>query len=738
MRSRRRWAIVAAVPAVLLAGPAVGRSGGADPGRTPSFGAPALKWQRGGCFGSWCQTGWYSSPAVADLNGDGQPDVVWGSYDVVSLNGSTGAEQWRAPSGNRVWPGVAVADLTGDGTLEVIVGAAATRSRSTTGSAASVWTANPFGNGEVRTLAVADLEIDGQFEIVVGRASGGATQQLNVFDARREPCAPGWPAPHDGEPGYGWGMYNENVAVADLNVDGLQRGHRPHRHALHHRARPRRQPAPREPGLHGPPGPKFWAEVGVHVDHLVDLAATRTAGWSTGPNFAEQRPAIADVNGDGVPEIDRRRQRLQLRHQPLHRPLLHAVHPEPATARAGAAAGSTGRRSRRPARTARRSGRGLQRHRERPAQPGGRRPRRRRASRRSCSRPTTARLHAYWLDKTEHGSWPYEVPAPAPATVRFAGEPVVADLDNDGAAEVLFTSWPQEGRARDPVGQLHVLSSLGVQLFAIDLPASFGGDWNGGLGAPTLANIDADPDLELVAGTPRSAAWSPTTCRTPRARGSSGGPGRGGYRRAGVPDPPVSLATSDCSVTRRRRGTGAVHVHGVALRRHRPDGERRLRHRGRHRGRRPGLRRPVRARSPSPPARPRRTLSVPVIGDLLDEPNEAFTLNLSSPVNATIADGQGIGTIVDNDPPPAVSVGDCAVVEGDAGPVPCAFTVSLSAPSSFTVSVSYATADGTATAPIDYTPAAGTLTFTPGHDQPARARRRCWATSPSSRTRPSS
>jgi hypothetical protein len=107
-------------------------------------------------------------------------------------------------------------------------------------------------------------------------------------------------------------------------------------------------------------------------------------------------------------------------------------------------------------------------------------------------------------------------------------------------------------------------------------------------------------------------------------------------------------------------------------------------------------------------------VAVTIVGDLLDEPDEAFTLTLSSPVNATIADGQGTGTIIDNDPPPSVSVGDCAALEGDGGPVPCDFTVSLSGPSGFTVTVSYATTDGTATAPIDYTPAAGTLTFTPG------------------------
>jgi glucose/arabinose dehydrogenase len=118
-----------------------------------------------------------------------------------------------------------------------------------------------------------------------------------------------------------------------------------------------------------------------------------------------------------------------------------------------------------------------------------------------------------------------------------------------------------------------------------------------------------------------------------------------------------------------------------------------------------------------PPATVTRTISVPVLGDVLDEDDETFTVNLSNPVGATIADGQGMGTIADDDPLPFLFVGDCAVVEGSAGSTPCDFAVLLAPVSGRTVTVGYATADGTATAGTDYTAAAGSLSFPPGVTQ---------------------
>ena len=62
------------------------------------------------------------------------------------------------------------------------------------------------------------------------------------------------------------------------------------------------------------------------------------------------------------------------------------------------------------------------------------------------------------------------------------------------------------------------------------------------------------------------------------------------------------------------------------------------------------------------------TIAVTVLGDLLDEANETFTVNLSSPVNAVIAAAQGIGTIVDNnDPAPSIAISNVSVTEGNSG-----------------------------------------------------------------------
>ncbi len=60
-----------------------------------------------------------------------------------------------------------------------------------------------------------------------------------------------------------------------------------------------------------------------------------------------------------------------------------------------------------------------------------------------------------------------------------------------------------------------------------------------------------------------------------------------------------------------------------------------------------------------------RTITVAVKGDLLDEVNEQFRVNLAAAINATISDGLGLGTIVDDDNPATTARGQGTLVPGD-------------------------------------------------------------------------
>jgi hypothetical protein len=89
----------------------------------------------------------------------------------------------------------------------------------------------------------------------------------------------------------------------------------------------------------------------------------------------------------------------------------------------------------------------------------------------------------------------------------------------------------------------------------------------------------------------------------------------------------------------------------------------------------------------------------------MDEPDETFEVTLANPVGAVLGiPSTATVTIFDDDPMPELTGADLAVFEwvGDAQ-----IMVGLSAVSGYDVSVDYATVDGTATAPDDYTATSG-------------------------------
>jgi hypothetical protein len=116
------------------------------------------------------------------------------------------------------------------------------------------------------------------------------------------------------------------------------------------------------------------------------------------------------------------------------------------------------------------------------------------------------------------------------------------------------------------------------------------------------------------------------------------------------------------------------------------------------------------------PGETTKTITVVINGDTTVEPDETFYVNLSNAGSASISRSQGIGTIAGDDfnlSQPGLSINDVTSTT-QAGKQYLVFTVSLSAVSLQTITVNYTTADGTATAPGDYLPASGTLTFPAG------------------------
>jgi hypothetical protein len=111
------------------------------------------------------------------------------------------------------------------------------------------------------------------------------------------------------------------------------------------------------------------------------------------------------------------------------------------------------------------------------------------------------------------------------------------------------------------------------------------------------------------------------------------------------------------------------------------------------------------------------TITVSVAGDEIDEVDETIGIKLTEALNATIGRAQATATILDNDPPPTVSISDLSIQEGDAGVKTANLTVNLSKASGQQISLQYATADNSAFAGTDYVATAGTLNFAAGETQ---------------------
>jgi hypothetical protein len=193
------------------------------------------------------QTGWYASPIIADLDGDGNNELVAAYYSIYVF-GSSGALLDRVDGGSgRVYAPHVVADLEGDGISEVVYGnrheVYAYEWINGGLRLKSGWPADTTTAGEspeVRGLAAADLNGDGLIEVVAtttqtqSSEDGGA--QVFVFSytgSAFQPAGlsyPAWPrynnlsgeggdADRNGQGHNGYGCYGLNVGIGNIDDD---------------------------------------------------------------------------------------------------------------------------------------------------------------------------------------------------------------------------------------------------------------------------------------------------------------------------------------------------------------------------------------------------------------------------------------------------------------------------------------------------------------------------------------
>lgn len=475
------------------------------------------------------ETGWFSSPGVADLDGDGKMEIVAPLYSTWVFDAQGHQLGKGTATQDRVYaPGV-VADLDGDGVTEIVVGGDSGTVAAYEFSAGALtvkqgWPASTCSAGqcpEARGMAAADLDGDGTIEVVVtttNTATGGA--QVFVFEpdgTLYQPAGtafPAWPrynaatgvggdADFNGQGNHGYGCYGENVGIGNLDDDAnleivvtydnhqinLFKNDGTSVLASSYYTNPQTQYLGQRMG---------WGQFIRWVDPAVEAAAYDTHTLSPDVNvtpwleWTASPPNVVDVDGDGRNEV------VGIPNAEEHTPYVTQAYAFMVLT------GATGDGSLSARRLAAFDTLPLS---DQPPvrgstdyyPPDG------------IPAPTTVNIvgdprpeiiapindgYVYAIGPDGERLWRFDYANGAPDT--FASEVVVADLNKDGSPELVFGTYSLQPNA----GRIVVLAATGELLYDITLTNQ--GTNGNGIGvpaAPTLADLDGDGTLEILVTT---------------------------------------------------------------------------------------------------------------------------------------------------------------------------------------------------------------------------------------------
>jgi len=252
---------------------------------------------------------WLASPAVADLDDDGEQEIIVARDSLLLVWHADGTEVWRGEGEGRIWSSPVVLDLRPE--LPGLEVAAASRGQILAwDSEGNLLTGFPFEwRDELRALAAADIDADGRFELVAVTTSdldaNGQTDILIAIDDRGA-IEPGFPPNTTGAAGcddacYVHAGFDQTLALGDVDGDGVPDILAPQDNAY--------------VSLHDGTGRAFDAAPifedrtkfsGIRFLHDYQLAQQ---GWADDEESADQAhftntaPAIVDIDADDTAEI---------------------------------------------------------------------------------------------------------------------------------------------------------------------------------------------------------------------------------------------------------------------------------------------------------------------------------------------------------------------------------------------------------------------------------------------------
>lgn len=479
------------------------------------------------------ETSWFAAPLVADLDHDGKRELVAAYYSTFIFD-SAGNRLDKIDHDDRAYAPHIVADLEGDGTTEIVTGNGSAVYAYEWKSGKSVlksgWPAsvNRTGNDpEVRGLAAGDLNSDGSLEIIATttdtaeESAGGA--QVWVFNADGSLYQPpglgyeAWPrynaasgqgndADRNGQGQQGYGCYGLNVGVGNIDddkeleiivtYDNHQIQAFNHDGVTIDASAWFKNPSSEYTGNRMTWGQFIrWADPTVEANHY----NLNTDYW---PNpsrdewlqWTQSPPNVVDLDGDGKNEV------LGVPNVELH---------DPYVTQAWAIMVLQGAYGDGSLSAMRKSGWETLPRGQSPVLVDGWYPPTGVPAAASVNLQGDTQLETvvslndefmYAFDASGTKLWQYNYSYGKPTM--FASEPIVADLNQDGSPEILFTTFgaPHELDS----GNLVILGANGSLLFDIPLPnanQTQNGNGNGAPAAPTVADLDGDGTLEIFVQT---------------------------------------------------------------------------------------------------------------------------------------------------------------------------------------------------------------------------------------------